>query len=336
MVTLYVSHESGMLGKNAQSLYYRPSRSGKAENIPAHLIDEVLILGRGSISTPAMHLLMEKNIPVHFIDGSGHYKGSLTSGRGRGYAAKRLQFEAACSEVRSLHIVRSIVSGKLLSQRKTLIRYRNRNFQGDKELHGICEELSYTALKAQKCNNIEKLRGLEGIGAAAYFSVFGKVLKEPWFFSVRSRRPPLDPVNALLSFGYTLLLSHVTSALCISGLDPCVGFLHPEYRGRPSLALDLMEEFRSPVVDRLVVAMLNQGRLRPEQFSVKDDGGVCMREDARKIFIQEYSKRLDNNAVNEVNGQSSSFRKHILNQSQAFLKALRDDENYSPLSIAAR
>ena len=164
---------------------------------------------------------------------------------------------------------------------------------------------------------------MEGAGAAAYFSVFGRTLRAPWSFASRTRRPSRDPVNALLSFGYTMLLSNVVGAICIVGLDLCVGFLHPEYRGRPALALDLMEEFRSPVVDRLVVGMLNQRLLSPEQFKDLEDGGVLMDRTARKVFLRHFLRRLNVKATDENTGRIASFRDHIMLQAQFFLRALK-------------
>ena len=162
------------------------------------------------------------------------------------------------------------------------------------------------------------------------------MLQEPWFFKTRTRRPPKDPVNALLSFGYTLLLSRVVSALCVTGLDPCVGFLHPEYRGRPALALDLMEEFRSPIVDRMVIGTLNQRYLKPEQFFRTDEGGCFMESNARKTFLEQFITRLDTKITNENTGQNATFRNHILMQAQSFCLALKNNEEYHPLSIETR
>lgn len=336
MVALYLTHDNGILGKKGEALSFRRSREEKAETIPPSMIDQVVVLGRGSVTTPALHLLMENDVPVHFIDGRGRYKGSLTSGRGRGYAAKRLQFEAAFSPEKTLRIARSVVAGKILSQQKTLTRFRNRRLPGDEAMSRACRDLMSAMRCCRMCEDVDTVRGLEGAGAAAYFSVFGRVLPPPWSFVSRTRRPPRDPVNALLSFGYTMLLSNVVGAICVVGLDPCVGFLHPEYRGRPALALDLMEEFRSPVVDRLVASMLNQRLLKPNQFERTPDGGVLMNGPARKVFLRNFMKRLDVKATDENTGRIASFRDHIMLQAQFFLRALKEGGEYVPLSVAMR
>jgi len=329
MVTLYITHEKGMLGKKGGALSFRKVRGGTAELIPPHLVDDVVLMGRGSVSTSALHLLMDQNIPVHFIDGSGHYKGSLTSGRGRGYAIKRLQFDAVQDEGQSLAIVQGIVAGKLANQRATLLRVLYRNRPGDSPLMRVCRQLADLAETAQNTWDIEELRGIEGYGAAEYFSVFGRTLLSPWEFSQRNRRPPKDPVNALLSFGYTLLLGRVTSSVTIAGLDPCVGFLHPEYRGRPSLALDLMEEFRSPVVDRMVIALLNQQLLSPENFSYHEDGGVTLDRKGRLRVLKAFSERIRQEVVNRVTGERTSFWNHCDRQAQLFVRILRHGGDYA-------
>jgi CRISPR-associated protein Cas1 len=332
MVTLYVSHDDGILGRRGDALFYKKGRSGDGETVPIHIVDNIVILGKGSVSTPALHFIMENDIPLHFIDSAGRYKGSLTSGRGRGYSIRRLQLNAAFSEESVLRIARSIVAGKIANQLKTLLRVKSRHAE-DPILSRACTDLKNFPSLVANCRNIESVRGHEGLSAAIYFSVFGRLLREPWIFQNRNRRPPRDPVNAMLSFGYTLLLSHVASAVVTSGLDPCVGFLHPEYRGRPSLALDLMEEFRSQVVDRLVLALVNQGVMKPENFSKIEDGGVYMETEARKLFMKYYAERLDVRVTDKRSGNTTTFRNHIFASAAAFAASLKTGSDYIPFKF---
>lgn len=166
-----------------------------------------------------------------------------------------------------------------------------------------------------------------------YFSVFGSALREPWFFQDRNRRPPKDPVNALLSFAYTLLLGKVTTAVVLAGLDPCVGWLHPEYRGRPSAALDLMEEFRSAVVDRTVLSALNQNYFSPEEFLPDETMGVKMSMNAKKMLVRLFSERLNVEVLNENNQQRSTYAIHIQQQAQLLARALRGKNTYLPFIV---
>jgi CRISPR-associated protein Cas1 len=332
MVTLYISHNDGMLGKRGEAFSYKRQRKTE-ETIPSHLIDDIVILGRGSVSTPALHMMMDNDIPVHFIDDKGRYKGSITSGRGKGYSIRRLQFNAAFDEEVTLRIALSIISSKLENQLKTLLRARNRKRSEDLVLKNACAEIKHIHNKLLNCSDIDSIRGYEGEAAAIYFSVFSRLLRSPWFFLGRNRRPPKDPINAMLSFGYTLLLSYVTSAVVIAGLDPCVGFIHPEYRGRPSMALDLMEVYRSQVVDRLVISIANQMLLKPENFAPAKDGGIFMDQEARKFFIQCFRNRLNTNVRNEQTGHISSFRNHIFASAAAFVSSLRTGKKYFPFQI---
>ncbi len=333
MVTLYVTHDNGMLGKSGEALAYRMERGGKAEIVPVFTVDGVVILGRGSVSTSALHLLMDENIPVHFIDGSGRYKGSLTSGRGRGYAIRRRQFDAAESCDATIRFIRAIIAGKLHNQRATLLRVLYRRNRGSDAISRVCDTLAELERRIERVDDIEKLRGLEGIAAAGYFSVFGTALLPPWKFTDRNRRPPKDPVNAVLSFGYTLLLSRVVTATAVVGLDPCVGYLHPEYRGRPAMALDLMEEFRSPVVDRMAISVLNQRLVEPADFAPTEDGGIAMSGEARRIILQAFSKRLRDTVHNERTGERMTYANHIARQAQFFVQSLANEAPYCPLRV---
>jgi len=333
MVTIFVTHDNGMLGKKGNAVSFRKERGGSAELVPVGVVDDVILLGKGSISTPALHLLMEEDIPVHFIDGGGKYKGSLTSGRGKGYALKRLQFEAADSYEFTVRFVQSVVTSKIRNQQATLTRILYRNRPRDGELIVAIGRLEHLAERASSSCGLEELRGIEGIAAAEYFGVFGKGLLPPWKFTHRNRRPPRDPVNALLSFGYTLLLSRVVTAVTVAGLEPCVGFLHPEYRGRPSLALDLMEEFRSPIVDRMTLATFNQRLLDSSDFKRTEDDGLHLDRDGRQRVLLEFSRRVREETVNRANGTRSSFGNHIESQARLFVAALRGRAPYRPFEI---
>jgi CRISPR-associated protein Cas1 len=178
---------------------------------------------------------------------------------------------------------------------------------------------------------LDDIRGIEGIAAAKYFTALSGALPLPWVFRERNRRPPRDPINALLSFGYTLLLSSITTAAIVAGLDPCVGFLHPEYRGRPSLALDMMEEFRSPVIDRMVVAACNQGLFKIADFS-KSEGelGINMNSSAKKTLLKLYDERLRTSVKNDATGESSTYETHIRARAAALAYHLRGNGEYLP------
>jgi CRISPR-associated protein Cas1 len=332
MPTLYITRENGTLGRKGEALAWRPQDGETAHTIPLGQVEDVVVLGQGNVTTQALHSLMDADIPVHYVDAGGRYKGSLTSGRGRGYAIRRLQYEAAESPGMCLALGRNFIAGKLLGQRRTLLYYFYRLKLP--ELQESCVDLLHLVKAVPNQKDIDSLRGIEGRGSAGYFPALSRVLRSPWFLKERNRRPPRDPVNALLSFSYTLLLGSVTTAVILEGLDPCVGFIHPEYRGRPSLALDMMEEFRSPLVDRMVVSACHQGFFRPEDFERAENGGILMSASAKKTLLKLYDNRLRTTAKNDSVGEHASYETHLRRQAAMLVRCLRERVKYIPFVCA--
>jgi CRISPR-associated protein Cas1 len=300
--------------------------------IPLGQVEDVVVLGQGNVTTQALHALMDADVPVHYVDSGGRYKGSLTSGRGRGYAVRRLQYAAADDPNTCIALGQTFIAGKLLGERRTLLYYfYRRKLSSLRETCVALERLTKAALNQK---DIEGLRGTEGSGAAGYFSALSEVFQKPWSFRERNRRPPRDPVNALLSFGYTLLLGSMTTAVILAGLDPCVGFVHPEYRGRPSLSLDMMEEFRSPVVDRMVVSSCNQSLFKLEDFERIESGGIVMNASARKTLLEVYDNRLRTTVKNDSTGEHATYETHIRSQAVRLVQRLRGQAEYLPFVCA--
>jgi CRISPR/Cas system-associated endonuclease Cas1 len=201
-------------------------------------------------------------------------------------------------------------------------------------LRETCSDLERLVKAVSRQKNIETLRGIEGSGAAGYFAALSSVFQTAWSFSERNRRPPRDPINALLSFGYTLLLGSVTTAVILVGLDPCVGFIHPEYRGRPSLPLDMMEEFRSPIIDRMVISSCNQGIFKANNFERTEDGGVLMNAAARKTLLELYDNRLRTPVKNDSTGERANYETHLRSQAAMLVRRLRGHSEYLPFVCA--
>lgn len=330
MPTLYITRENGALSQKGDALLWRPEHGAPCETLPSSQISDVIVLGQGNITTQALHLLMDAQIPVHYLTSNGRYKGSLITGHERGFAIRRLHYQYVSDPELCLKIAKSIIAGKLLNQRNTLLRYYYRRCKPHKLLAEACDELKSLIRSLFICKSIEQVRGVEGTAARCYFRAFATIIQPPWRFAERNRRPPKDPVNAMLSFGYTLLLSRVVSAILIAGLDPCVGFVHPEYRGRPALALDLMEEFRSPVVDRLVINICGHQSIVPGDFQVQPDKGVAMSKEAGRRFLRSYAERLRTAVTSQNTGYQTSIEKHINIQSALFLRSLRTATDYLP------
>jgi len=227
-------------------------------------INEVLLLGQVELSTAAVAALARRNIDVVFLTAQGWFRARLVGPASQQAALRLAQLRRALDAGFALGVARAMVAGKITHQRQILLRAQRR-LRDDQ----LAEDLGRLRLLAEECpgcGDLERLVGLEGRGAALYFAHFGKLLlRDDLVFAGRTRRPPRDPVNACLSFGYVLLTRAVETELLRCGLDPMVGFLHQPHHGRPSLALDLLEEFR-PFIDSLVLRLLNRRQLGPLDF----------------------------------------------------------------------
>jgi CRISPR-associated protein Cas1 len=235
-----------------------------AQLIDLDTVGEIILVGRVDATGAVVRKCLRAGVPVVLLDGLGRYLGRLVGPTRRHAALRIAQVQAALDPARAIEFVRVIVRSKLQNQRNLLVR-RQRTIQ-EPDVARALARIRQIDRELDGAATIDVLRGLEGAAAAAYFGVFGLLLRNPTFtFEGRNRRPPRDPVNAMLSFGYTVLGSLLESEIEAVGLDPAVGFLHLPHYGRPSLMLDLLEELR-PVVDRLTLKMVNLGQLTPGDF----------------------------------------------------------------------
>ena len=287
---IYIQEQGAVVGKSGGTLTV--SKAGQ-KLAKARLADvsQVVLCGNVSVTAQATHLLCEKSIPIIHLS-MGHWFYGITQGTGLRNAFQRSrQFRVASRSDRCLNIARSIVAAKIAAQR-TLLR-RNASPTPADALNDLAER----ACQAENADSIQSLLGVEGNAAKTYFGHFSRMLKgdalsTQWEFDKRNRRPPRDPINAMLSFGYALLTKECTVALLAEGLDPWWGFYHQPRHGRPSLALDLMEEFRAPIVDSAVLTAVNTGMVRRRDFKVAK-AGCAMNPAGRKAFIRAYEARLD-------------------------------------------
>jgi CRISP-associated protein Cas1 len=207
----------------------------------------------------------------------------------------------------------------------------NRKRQVSQVASAIAKLLDDIAALAQT-DNLDSLRGYEGIGAARYFPALGQLITNPGFsFCERNRRPPRDPVNSLLSFGYTLLFNNVLSLILAEGLNPYLGNLHRSDRKEPQLAFDLVEEFRAPVVDSLVIALINKKMLRPTDFTYPNEaGGVYLEGGARRLFLQHFEARISETIMHPRTQQQVSYRRAMQIQVQEYKRCLQTSARYQP------
>jgi CRISPR-associated protein Cas1 len=273
-------------------------------SIPIHHLESLCAFGPITVTPPALDLCWEHGVAVHFLSEWGYLQARLTGVADTSVTLRRAQFRAADVPARCAAIARAIIAGKLQNSRNSLLRAARETEDAAERtsLETATEALArqiqdlgrWTPERLGAAGALDALRGAEGMGAQTYFSVFTWLLKqqrEDFSFTTRSRRPPRDRINCLLSFLYALIRHDCLTALTVVGLDPFVGFLHAERPNRPALALDLMEEFRPWLADRLAVTLINRKQVGPEHFRVREGGAVEFTDAGRKLVIQSYQTR---------------------------------------------
>lgn len=333
--TLYVTSQGSYLSKDGECVLIR-SEDGQKKRFPVHVLDGIVCFGNVLCSPFLLGHCGEKGLAVSFLTERGRFLASVRGPQGGNVLLRRDQYRKADSPESSAHIARAVIAGKIANSRAVLRRCL-RDHAGTVDVSFLNEALSVLddcALRLRQPVTLEQARGLEGQAANTYFSVFGQLIKPPcdtFVFSGRNRRPPLDAVNCLLSFVYTLLAHDVRSALEATGLDPQVGFLHRDRPGRPGLALDLMEEFRAFLADRLVLSLINRREVRPQGFIRKESGAVFMDEDTRRTVLTAWQKRKQAEAIHPFLKERVPLGLAFHVQAQLMARCIRGDlDGYPP------
>ena len=293
--TLHVMTQGAYLHREGETLAVKVDSELRLR-IPALTLEGLVCWGRVSCSPPVLGLCSEHGIGVSFLSEQGRFIARVTGPISGNVLLRRQQYRIADNAEAALPIVQNIVAAKVANSRVVLLRAARETTDAHKQtaLSEAAARLSWIGLDASRAASIDAVRGQEGLAGQVYFGAFDGMIGNPqdaFRFTGRSRRPPLDRVNALLSFTYALLRHDIASALETVGLDPAVGFLHTDRPGRPSLALDLMEELRSVLADRLVLTLVNRRQLSCEDFIEADGGGIEMKEDARKLVVSTWQEK---------------------------------------------
>ncbi|MCS6969911.1 MAG: CRISPR-associated endonuclease Cas1 [Planctomycetes bacterium] len=271
---------------------------------PIEQVSSIHLYGPVQISAQAMHACLERGIPVAWFAPSGRFLGISQGLPVGGVDARRGQYRLFEDPDFRLHMVRAIVRAKIHNQRVLLQR-------NGREVDKACRQLAEMRDACDDARDIETLRGLEGAAAAAYFASFAAMLRDQDFdFTKRERRPPRDPVNAVLSLGYAMLAKELTGICIAVGLDPLFGFFHSPRYGRPALALDMMEEFRPLLVDSVAISLFNRGELAAEDF-IRSAQGTFLNDAARKTFWKAWFRRLDTPCTHPEFGYQMSYRRML-------------------------
>lgn len=333
MPPLYVVEQGARLRVDRRALLVERPDGTRLARVPLAHTNAVIVFGNVVLTLPAMKRLLAAGVDVVFLSQEGRYQGRLVGPLTRFGQLRQQQYDLLRSQAVRLSLARQIVHGKCLNMRTLLQRY-NRDL-GRAEIAAAVNRLGTLAERARRAGNLNALRGVEGSASAAYFGVFRLLLKRDWAFEKRLRRPPPDPVNVLLSLGYTLLTRELEAAVAIVGLDPYIGALHDTEYGRPSLALDLVEEFRAIVVDSVVLACLNNEVILPGDFSPgPPQRPVILSEGGKRRFIQALEDRIMTTIRHPVTHETMTYRRAFEIQTRLLARCLREGRtDYQPFRV---
>lgn len=333
--TIYVMTQGSYLSKDGQTVLIRVNNETKMQ-LPLHNIGGIVCFGQVSMSPFLMAACAESGVGISFLTEHGRFLARVNGETSGNVLLRREQYRRADDDAATLAIAGPIVAAKIANCRAGLLRGTRDRPEGEgvPRLGGAAASLGLHIRAAREAGDLDSLRGTEGAAARDYFGAFDDLIcqqKAEFRFEGRSRRPPLDRVNALLSFVYTLLVHDVQGALEGVGLDPAVGFLHRDRPGRPGLALDLMEEFRPFIADRVALSLINLRQVGARHFRQMESGAVLLDDDGRKEVLVAYQKRKQEEIVHPFLGEKTTVG--LLPQLQALLLAryMRGDlDGYPP------
>lgn len=330
--TLFVTREGAWLFKDGETVCVK--LDGQVVlRLPLHNLDGIVTLGWDiGMSPHLMGACAEAGVTVSFCSPHGRFLAAAVGFTPGNVLLRRTQYRVADDEASSMLIAREMIAAKIANCRTVLLRAMRDH--GKSGLKDAIDVLARMIRQARAAETREALLGIEGMAAEAYFSCFAlcqTVSNEKLLFTVRSRRPPLDPVNALLSFLYSLLAHDARSALESCGLDASVGFLHRDRSGRPGLALDLMEEFRPVLADRLALTLLNRKQISLKDFDYEPSGAVFLKEDSRKIVLAAWQERKQETVIHPLLDEKMTIGFLVLIQARLLARYLRGDmDAYAP------
>ena len=331
--TLYITIPNAYLSKDGETVLVHVEHETRLR-VPVHTLEGIVCIGLVSMSPPLMRFCAEHNVGVSFLSEHGRFLARIQGPIHGNVLLRREQYRRADQDVGSTGIARSILLAKIANSRTSLLRTGREH--SSETLDRAATQLGQSLRLIESATSLDGLRGVEGDAAQTYFAVFDELIlhqKEEFFFRARSRRPPLDNVNSLLSFLYVLLAHDIASALETVGLDPAVGFLHRDRPGRAGLALDLMEELRPVLADRLALTLINRRQIAGNGFSRAESGGVTMNDATRKEVLVAWQLRKQEEVLHPFLDERIPFG--LVPYAQALLLArhLRGDLDAYPSFI---
>ena len=300
MTTLYLTEQGAVLRRVGERLVVTKDHQ-VLEDVPLIHVQQVVVMGNIQLTTPVVALLLQREVDVVFLSSRGKFRGRLMSTGSKFAQLRHRQLRLMDDERKVLPVARELVMAKLANQAHLLERLGAQR---------PARQIKADADKAHRASALDSLRGHEGSAGARYFAALKGIIPAEWGFARRIYHPPTDPVNAMLSLGYTLLLKDATAAVQLVGLDPFLGFFHAIDYGRPSLSLDLMEPFR-PLIDRLVMEWITGEKISPRDFrpARKRDGATLLSDDARTRYLRAYEQQIERRVLYPSSGERTSFRR---------------------------
>jgi CRISPR-associated protein Cas1 len=327
--TLYITTEDSYLRLDNDTLRVEVERETKLR-VPLHHLSGVVCFGHINLSAPLMHRLAEESIALVLLDANGRFKARLEGAVSGNVLLRQAQFQRLTDSAFTLDMARACVAGKIKNTRQVLQRGAREAKVAEEAalLTRRADDLAASLRALPGVNNLDVLRGMEGEAARQYFSGFNLLVRPEqrtaFQMDGRSRRPPRDRLNALLSFLYAMWMNDCRSALEAAGLDPQVGYLHGLRPGRAALALDLMEEFR-PWADRLALSLVNRGQIAADDFVLREGGGVSLEPDARKTVVVAYQERKREELTHPLLAMAVPLGLVPLVQARLLARAIRED-----------
>ena len=330
MATLYVTEPGARIEKEYRRLLVTKDDDTLLA-VPLGRVSEVVLVGTVGATTPALLMLLDEGIPLSFVTRSGRLRGRLAPPSPKNLPLRHAQYDRARDPAFCLAVGRAIVDGKLRNSRALAYRIRRARPQIAAEW---LERIERAVEAVAQAGDLDTLRGVEGSAAKAYFEVLRQALRPEMTFEKRTRRPPRDPVNALLSLGYTLLTQNLITACEVVGLDPYDGFFHADKYGRPALALDLVEEFRGPVVDSVVQLVINKRVVGPGDFEEGREGGIYLSDRGLRKFLEQYTHRLNTEIVHPYHERRLTYQRVFEVQARLLAKTIQGElDRYVPFRV---
>jgi len=306
-------------------------KTASKTHVPIFDIERVLIIGRPYVTIPTLQRIVKKGIPINFITTHGKWIGAMTSNDNMDAIRRIKQYEFYSDKKKNLELSRNLIYAKLMNSRRVLQRLAANRKESQIDIQkSTCDILESLANQALNASSIKALRGIEGIAASKYFERLSDFFPKEIPFTVRTRRPPKDEANALLSWTYAILYGEIETAIRAQGLDPCIGFMHKTSHGTPALALDLMETLRGPVCDLLVLSLLNHHTFKKEDFRLDSKSrGVFLKQESQRKFFMNYETAMSRKFCLTKNSDHVDFRQIIRKQIFTILHYLEGGEDES-------